>query len=615
MTKRNALPVLRLNPAGVISSQGEEIYDICVGLSQKTLNATMKSIFDGMYPKHLMDSIDLKDLKVKILWNIVKPPEIKLEKKEDGREELFSSIFKDSDLDNLKKHLNSSLSGVAALSDLPEILTASDFLDEASVLSVSVNLPCFELVLQASDGSSTPPVAFAVDFSTLISIDNTNEISLQPFAAHVRKPEVIKAVLSESQIDGINQEAFFFFLMNDILIPVMLSKVGGLLPKFKVPDFEYMSAALTGYRINVVNSFLVASACFRGKSQLCTDMPTINQAVGDSGEGFFVSLSTVFLQKTLDIAIKLFNPISGQGGKILTATYKYCVNLSAPSIKISNNIIKLGISADAEANVFLKWLYFAYALMAQGKTEGNPILTGQLDFNEKNQIVLKVIKVEDLNIRLAFAGSIPVNTFLLNGLADLMSNAILKIVNELLMQINVTLFDIPTFTFIFDDLAISAKMRNSQTVADGNNFKLTGDFDVSVNNKCKGRILYGVANQCLRPGEYITSPDGKHFLIYQEDGDLVLYETLVHKQLWNTDTSRSRKHKNPFCAIMQEDGNFVIYTNNNGKKVEALWASDTCQRRRVEFFLALENGGSLIIYESPQRPCKYLYDPKKSQNG
>jgi hypothetical protein len=252
--------------------------------------------------------------------------------------------------------------------------------------------------------------------------------------------------------------------------------------------------------------------------------------------------------------------------------------------------------------------------VAQGKTEGNPVLNGQLEFNEKNQIVLKVCKVEDLNIRLAFAGSIPVNTFLLNGIADLMSNAILKIVNELLMQINVTLFDIPAFTFIFDDLAISAKMKNPQSVADGNNFKLTGDFDVSVNNKCKGHILYGAANQCLRLGEYITSPDGKHFLIYQEDGDLVLYETLMHKQLWHTDTSRSRKHKDPFSAIMQEDGNFVIYTNNNGK-VEALWASDTCQRKRVEFFLALENGGALIIYESPQRPCKYLYDPKKSQNG
>ena len=95
------------------------------------------------------------------------------------------------------------------------------------------------------------------------------------------------------------------------------------------------------------------------------------------------------------------------------------------------------------------------------------------------------------------------------------------------------------------------------------------------------------AGQGLTAGQSITSPDGRFNLIYQTDGNLVLYGP-GHQALWNSQTWG----KPTGVAIMQTDGNLVVYDPNG----HALWNSRTWGHPGAG--LTLQNDGNLVIYDA-----------------
>ncbi len=94
----------------------------------------------------------------------------------------------------------------------------------------------------------------------------------------------------------------------------------------------------------------------------------------------------------------------------------------------------------------------------------------------------------------------------------------------------------------------------------------------------------GDLNGYLRPGWYLTSPNGRYRLVMQGDGNLVLYSG--SGAIWHT-----RTHGNPgaFFAI-QGDGNLVVYSAG-----KALWNSGSV--RSVEYVeLQVQNNGNVVNY-------------------
>ena len=73
-------------------------------------------------------------------------------------------------------------------------------------------------------------------------------------------------------------------------------------------------------------------------------------------------------------------------------------------------------------------------------------------------------------------------------------------------------------------------------------------------------------DQSLYAGQSITSGDGRFYLIYQSDGNLVLYRNDA-VPLWHTQTYGT----SPGRAIMQLDGNLVVYDGSG----TPIWASGT----------------------------------------
>jgi hypothetical protein len=93
--------------------------------------------------------------------------------------------------------------------------------------------------------------------------------------------------------------------------------------------------------------------------------------------------------------------------------------------------------------------------------------------------------------------------------------------------------------------------------------------------------------QGLTPGNSITSPSGRYQLILQADGNLVLYDWWEnHRATWASNTEGQAVSS----AIMQTDGNFVIYGFPN-----AIWATATAGDNNA--FLVLQDDGNLVMYQ------------------
>lgn len=93
------------------------------------------------------------------------------------------------------------------------------------------------------------------------------------------------------------------------------------------------------------------------------------------------------------------------------------------------------------------------------------------------------------------------------------------------------------------------------------------------------------AGEALGPNQFITSSDGRFRLIYQSDGNLVLYQ-VNGGALWASNTSGTSAG----VAVMQGDGNFVVYNAAS----QPVFSSGTFGR--PEAYLLVQNDGNVVVY-------------------
>jgi hypothetical protein len=98
------------------------------------------------------------------------------------------------------------------------------------------------------------------------------------------------------------------------------------------------------------------------------------------------------------------------------------------------------------------------------------------------------------------------------------------------------------------------------------------------------------AGETLTAGQSLHSCNGRYRLAMQVDGNLVIYDG--RSPIWATHTQLTSGHR----AVLQGDGNFVLYTPTN----RALWASYTVGRGGVR--VAMQNDGNLVIYTATNAP-------------
>nr|AQQ75175.1 hypothetical protein [uncultured bacterium] len=97
----------------------------------------------------------------------------------------------------------------------------------------------------------------------------------------------------------------------------------------------------------------------------------------------------------------------------------------------------------------------------------------------------------------------------------------------------------------------------------------------------------------LSGGQSITSSNGRYRLLYQNDGNLVFYDDVDKVALWSSGTTGTAAGQ----ALMQADGNFVVYTAQGA----AVWASGTPGNDNAR--LVVQNDGNLVLYRADNQPA------------
>lgn len=90
--------------------------------------------------------------------------------------------------------------------------------------------------------------------------------------------------------------------------------------------------------------------------------------------------------------------------------------------------------------------------------------------------------------------------------------------------------------------------------------------------------------QSLQKGDSLQSQNGQYTFVLQQDGNLVLYDA-NQRALWSSRTDGRAVSQ----AIMQTDGNFVIYGYPG-----PIWASNT--NGWYNAYLIVQNDGNVVIY-------------------
>jgi len=123
-------------------------------------------------------------------------------------------------------------------------------------------------------------------------------------------------------------------------------------------------------------------------------------------------------------------------------------------------------------------------------------------------------------------------------------------------------------------------------------YALTTHLAIRPRGTDPGPVLNGsdtlFAGRRLYPNEYVDSADGRFRLVYQGDGNLVLYAP--GSPLWASDTDDAG------WAEMQGDGNLVVYNSSH----TPVWASNTSGHEGA--YTSVLSDGNVVLFRSDGHP-------------
>lgn len=103
--------------------------------------------------------------------------------------------------------------------------------------------------------------------------------------------------------------------------------------------------------------------------------------------------------------------------------------------------------------------------------------------------------------------------------------------------------------------------------------------------------------------DYLLSDNGQYFAIMQRDGNFVLYHATStqppnpdwSRPYWASNTNQAQP-SGQYVAIMQGDGNFVLYHGcDPTAATNAYWASNTYQAQS-QYFAIMQDDGNFVLY-------------------
>lgn len=97
----------------------------------------------------------------------------------------------------------------------------------------------------------------------------------------------------------------------------------------------------------------------------------------------------------------------------------------------------------------------------------------------------------------------------------------------------------------------------------------------------------------LLPGQSLSSTNGRYRLLYQADGNLVLYDDVARTAPWTSNSAGATAGQ----ASMQTDGNFVVYDGQGRDR----WTTATAGNANA--YLVVQSDGNIVVYRSSGQPA------------
>lgn len=137
----------------------------------------------------------------------------------------------------------------------------------------------------------------------------------------------------------------------------------------------------------------------------------------------------------------------------------------------------------------------------------------------------------------------------------------------------------------------SSTSSDQITVNTADLLKDSGNIGISLAVSNVSSTLYHGLN--LSVGGEIMSPNGQYEAILQGDGNFVIYENTSDGKVahWATDTAGAGYDS--YSLVMQEDGNLVLYGDG-----QPIWASNTAGAIGSAFYVMMQDDGNLVIYNN-----------------
>lgn len=158
------------------------------------------------------------------------------------------------------------------------------------------------------------------------------------------------------------------------------------------------------------------------------------------------------------------------------------------------------------------------------------------------------------------------------------------------------------YSFWIRDNLDPSYSKNLEDFIDSKANELDADKAISVYKHCMegefeffalaGKVRnYLQEGDFLLPGDKLFSQNQKYYLIYQTDGNLVVYDSTGNRQ-W-----ASNKEGTAWRTYMQDDGNLVVYTDDS----KPIWSSGVYGSQYKGSKLVVEDNGDLVIYHQNQK--------------
>jgi len=145
--------------------------------------------------------------------------------------------------------------------------------------------------------------------------------------------------------------------------------------------------------------------------------------------------------------------------------------------------------------------------------------------------------------------------------------------------------NVPMAAEISDRNAAAAQAMADRTAA---NARIAGPYP----DKPLSQSDYLVPGERMMPGQSIASADGAFMLVYQTDGNLVIYHSTPGDRFTNPIWATGTNGTAPGVCVMRRDGNLVIYD----PAMQTVWASGTDGHPDV--FLWLKSNGQLVLHRN-----------------